>query len=784
MKPGKAGLWVGIASACLAISLALWDTRAASPGPISSVHAISAGIDGDDCEVCHGGSPAELRAACAACHADVEAQVANSTGFHGTLSEAARCGRCHSEHHGAEFELAGAGAFALAGVSDRSKYAHEALGFELSGDHTRGLACRACHENADAVLLADGAHRFLGESQACASCHDDPHAGKLADCRSCHGETEPFAKVAEFQHPATFALAGAHGRAGCVACHPRGTEFAIEAGGSEEATRPARTCEACHASPHAAPFVQAVAARLSVQAGASCVGCHTIEGGSFQRALPLSPADHAATGFALDPPHDQAACTSCHPRLAAPGAHAEAFADYRVSHPGRSPDACAACHADPHGGQFGAGPFAEKGCLACHARERFDPPTFGVEQHALTKFALTGRHADAACRDCHPQVGREPRAFHGTDTRCSACHADAHAGFFAQSAADPEARGRAEDCSACHTTSSFSGASSASFDHARWTGYPLVGAHAESRCDACHARRSVADDRGRSFGTVAESYPGPRDDCATCHVDPHGGFFARRPEAPACTTCHTPHGFEVARGDFDHARWAGFALEGAHGRAACDACHAPRATDASVIGPGSVVPATRRTIHAGDGSFQECSTCHADVHAGVFDGPGRPRNVTGRASCARCHSTDSFAVPLPGAFDHATWTRFELTGAHSKAECASCHPRDGAATAQAATYGRAPGTRCADCHADPHAGQFARGGSTDCAQCHATAPSFLALDFDHQHDARFALDTTHAKLACSACHVPWPLPGGGSAVRYKPLGVVCGDCHAARRGGQ
>ena len=850
MKAGKAGIWLGIASACLVITLALVVSQETSPGDISAVHAISAGIEGDDCALCHGDSPSELRGACAACHAAIEAQVANATGFHGGLRDPGRCGACHSEHHGAEFELAGAGAFALAGVPDRAAYAHEALGFELGGDHTSGLACRACHEHADSALLPKGAHRFLGESQACASCHDDPHQGRLPDCRSCHGETEPFELVAEFEHPSTFALVGVHAKASCIDCHAPGTAYAIEAGGSETSTRPARACDACHASPHSAPFVEAVAVRLAAQGvaarldaqgvaarldahsdvaarldaqgnvaarlaaqgndaarldaqgtvaarldahdvdparldapvGSACAACHPLDGGPFTRALPLAAADHAASGFPLTLPHDKAACTDCHARLDPAPGHAGAFADYRAAHPGRGPEDCAACHADPHGGQFDVGAYATDGCLACHARESFDPQHFGVAEHARTDFALTGRHADAACESCHAQVGNAPRQFRDTDTRCSACHTDAHAGFFARSAIDDAAQARADDCATCHTTTSFAVLASAEFDHTRWTGYELVGAHARSECATCHGARATPDERGRSFGVVAETFPGSRDDCATCHVDAHGGFFERQPSAPACAACHDPHAFEAAADDFDHARWTGFVLEGAHARATCATCHATAAISASESAPLAAPSAVRVTLHAGQGSFQDCATCHVDVHAGAFDGPGRPRNVTGRAGCARCHSTESFDELLPGGFDHATWTGFELMGAHARAECASCHPRERDAPPDARSFARAAGTRCQDCHSDPHAGQFAREAVTDCAACHATAPDFLALDFDHQRDSRFALDTTHARLECSACHVPWPLPGGGTAVRYKPLGVVCGDCHDARGG--
>jgi hypothetical protein len=91
-------------------------------------------------------------------------------------------------------------------------------------------------------------------------------------------------------------------------------------------------------------------------------------------------------------------------------------------------------------------------------------------------------------------------------------------------------------------------------------------------------------------------------------------------------------------------------------------------------------------------------------------------------------------------------------------------------------------TACSACHADPHVGQFASGGPTDCARCHASTDSFEKLAFDHDRDARFRLDEGHKNLACAACHVRVPVDrgetaGGGSTVRYKPLGTSCADCH-------
>ena len=174
-----------------------------------------------------------------------------------------------------------------------------------------------------------------------------------------------------------------------------------------------------------------------------------------------------------------------------------------------------------------------------------------------------------------------------------------------------------------------------------------------------------------------------------------------------------------------------------------------------------------------------CTECHADPHAGKF----RDEGLTS-TRCDRCHSTESFAEIDREGFDHARWTGFALQGEHALAACESCHVQDQSFTPARPRLGAALGNQCADCHADPHAGQFARGGRTDCSTCHRADHAFRELDFDHQTDSRFPLDGPHARLECAACHRPWPLSSGELVVRYKPLGVECIQCHdpSRRRG--
>ena len=59
---------------------------------------------------------------------------------------------------------------------------------------------------------------------------------------------------------------------------------------------------------------------------------------------------HAASGFALDRPHQDVACAACHQELVG-----DALSSFSVHLPARGPDECRTCHGDPHEGQFANG---------------------------------------------------------------------------------------------------------------------------------------------------------------------------------------------------------------------------------------------------------------------------------------------------------------------------------------------------------------------------------------------------------------------------------------------
>lgn len=677
MRLGNPKVWVTACSIGAVLLMALVDVDRVSPGPVTSVHGRLEAVDGgESCAACHGGWFTSMTEACLECHAPIAAQIEGRSGLHGSLEArlAEGCATCHSEHHGAGFDLVNVRAFRLAGSADPLQFDHERIGWTMEGRHLE-VTCVSCHENARAEVLDEGQTRFLGQSRDCASCHEDPHEGRMqVACASCHGQVA-WDDLRSVGHERILPLVGGHGDVACRACHAKDDAHALEVLG-ESRTRPdARTCAACHDSPHTADFASFAARLAGLDVERGCVTCHAADHVAWrQSAALLTPGQHAFTGFALEKPHDATRCEQCH------DAGAGAF---EARHPGRSADACSTCHADPHGGQFHEGPFAGQECTACHDALAFAPNAFTVEKHALAALPLDGQHLEVQCQACHTIPGEgAPRAFHGIGSSCDACHADAHLGFFDAVTADvePVAHGA---CALCHTTAGF-GADAEAFQHEEWTGFAVRGSHAQEGCASCHPSMERPDDTHRTFGRVTERF----------------------------------------------------------------------------------------------GEFQGCVTCHRDPHEGRFDAEDLPQLVADRDGCARCHEETSFRS-FPHGFDHGQWTGFALVEEHAAAECSACHAQLRRPDAVGRTWGPANGASCADCHTDPHARQFEVDGVTDCERCHDSArPSYLA--FDHDRDSRFKLGEQHERLDCSACHLAFALPSGAEAVRYRPIGTECVDCHGVQ----
>jgi hypothetical protein len=396
-------------------------------------------------------------------------------------------------------------------------------------------------------------------------------------------------------------------------------------------------------------------------------------------------------------------------RLVMPGqlveSHADLEADCSNCHQPFQREAesqsCATCHDDVADdianttGFHGRSGVDSNGCRVCHPdHQGRDADIVGLDEqnfvHSLTDFPLEGRHEAASCAGCHTP-GTRHRDASGD---CASCHAKD----------DPHAGSLGEDCGDCHSDI---GWSRAKFDHDA-TSFKLVGGHREVQCGQCHPD---------------EFYEGTPDDCSSCHTanDVHGGFYGSD-----CGTCHSPRKWREVR--FRHERDAGFALDGAHGDAACRSCHSAPLFDESPL--------------------TECASCHAreDIHRG--------RNGQ---DCGRCHDSVSWKQTT---FDHEK-TGFPLRGNHERALCSDCHSSD--------PFGDELDTTCESCHrdADVHAGQV----GTRCGDCHKETSWQQPIFFEHDI-TRFPLLGMHAVAACDSCHV---------TLRFHDATTSCQDCHEDTR---
>lgn len=426
----------------------------------------------------------------------------------------------------------------------------------------------------------------------------------------------------------------------CDKCHERFDKAAQD-----------RLCAACHTD---------VAADLSEKrglhgkepsvSGQPCKTCHTEHKGRAASIVRLDQGtfQHRLTDLPLRGRHVTVPCTDCH----APGSR------YR-----EASSECEHCHAvhDPHDGSLGVA------CDDCHQEASWKEVRF---DHGATAFPLQGRHREAPCEDCHATKRYKP-----TSNTCHSCHArdDKHGGRLGAA------------CDSCHGMETWS---TAAFDHARRTRFPLLGRHATARCEGCHT-----EGPGKDIPTT----------CDGCHArdDVHRGKFGRN-----CATCHPPLDWRSTT--FVHDRDTDYALRGRHALLRCDDCH-------------------RRNPYLED-LDSTCYACHRD------DDAHRGHEGT---HCERCHDERGWRRDV--LFDHDL-TRFPLLGSHNRVPCADCHRSAAFKDVQ---------RDCLSCHADddPHRGRW----GNRCSDCHNPA-DWRAWDFDHNARTDFRLDGAHAEAACEACH--------------------------------
>lgn len=621
----------------------------------------------------------------------------------------------------------------------------------LLGDMTK--SCLECHADIDAQLeLRTGLHGALEGTLAtrCASCHSEHHGANFQMVNRSSFALAGVAEIEDFDHRIVgFEMSGPHLTLACSTCH-ESADAGVLPEGTKRYLGLSRACATCHEDPHEGRMER------------SCVDCHS------QRDFASLRAKGHERHLALTGGHTSASCRDC---------HAEGSAHALESKHGEARPAsrtCTSCHESPHSEAFvlGNAPAAstDASCVLCHEADhssfREGDIAVTASQHAHSGFRLDAPHGNVSCSGCHQDrsASFEQRHPGRAQDDCHACHDDPHGGQFARSAV------ATNGCRSCHDRDRFLPHTFTIDRHAS-TRLALTGKHLETACHTCHEADAGAP--RRFHGTGAR--------CDACHSDAHAGFFnahvreLERNEAGTCASCHATESFRhLAAERFEHGRWTSFALSGAHAQESCETCH-PRSNEPDSHG---------RTFGRSSDKFAmlesgaaTCASCHEDPHDGSFDRADLPATVTGRVSCARCHTETSFRV-LADDFDHERWTGFALSGRHEVLACTACHAPE-TATDTGRSWGVAKGRNCADCHDEPHMRQFEVRGKTDCATCHRETQSFVDLRFKHDIHSRFKLGDQHKALACTSCHRV-ERKGEVEFIRYKPMGRECSHCHENR----
>jgi len=574
----------------------------------------------DDCGQCHVKFDRNAQdRLCADCHKDVGRDVRERTGFHGRQKPQA-CRNCHTDHKGRGARIV---------MFDERNFDHTQSDYALRGRHEK-VECRKCHEPAK---------RWREAPHDCNACHrkDDTHKGSLGTkCADCH--TENSWKEARFDHEKTrFALTGKHVDAKCADCHkdsryketPRtciGCHRKEDDGAKGHKGRFGIKCESCHGTKAWKPstfnhdqdtkyplrFAHGKAKcgdchtgiLFKDKTGSACIDCHRKDDdgakghkGSLGRDCGSCHTergwketggrfDHAKSRFPLLGAHRDTECKACHKST-----------NYK-----EAPRDCVGCHRkdDKHEGNLGTQ------CADCH-NERKWSETAGRFDHDKTKFKLRNAHAakTVKCDACHVNL----RSFRNTATDCLACHKkdDKHQGQLGPK------------CEQCHGDRDWK---VPAFDH-RVTRFPLLGRHVAVKCGDCHATPRYRD---------------AARDCWSCHKkdDKHKLAYGT-----AFESCHNARGWGLW--DFDHDRRSSFALDGAHRKTACAACHTrPAPAGKAIAEVGTSCLACHRKDDTHDGGFgSRCEQCHyTDRWKRVRPRPG--------ADAAPPHMPQRLALGLPG----------------------------------------------------------------------------------------------------------------------------------------
>ena len=351
----------------------------------------------------------------------------------------------------------------------------KSTGVALVGAHERAQ-CLRCHNDRGPVKVFS--------QRGCVGCHEDVHQGNLGkECKSCHDERSWLPTAQIQKHAATrFPLVGAHAAVTCFRCHP-----GAQVGNFQRADI---RCESCHSSDLARATNPDHASRGWTN---SCERCH------LPTAWQNARFDHST--WPLTGRHNTITCASCHKSGVYRG----------------TPRDCTACHLDEYNATTSprhASAGFTTACLDCHTTSSWRGARYN---HA--SWALTGRHATAACSACHGNG-----IYAGTPTACVSCHL---AEYNATTNPNHKSANFPTTCQNCHTnTTTWSGAT---FNHR----FPITsGKHSGRACTDCHQNAT-------NYAVFT---------CTSCHEhsqstmnSKHQGVNGYSWTSPACYSCH-PNG--------------------------------------------------------------------------------------------------------------------------------------------------------------------------------------------------------------------------------------------------